>query len=98
MEEPIDFAASSIGHPAVSYVTRVSGHSMAEADILDDDLVVVSRAIEARPKDIVVGRVDGDRTRNGRAARVAKDASGRSVASNGDAILVAKAIENPGSM
>ncbi|WP_294284308.1 translesion error-prone DNA polymerase V autoproteolytic subunit [uncultured Sphingomonas sp.] len=62
MEEPIDLASWLIDHPAASYVMRVAGHSMVDAGISDGDLVVVSRAVEARPGDIVVALVDGDRT------------------------------------
>lgn len=62
MEEPIDLASWLIDHPAASYVMRVAGHSMTDAGIADGDLVVVSRAVEARPGDIVVALVDGDRT------------------------------------
>lgn len=62
MEEPIDLASWLIDHPAASYVMRVSGHSMVGAGIADGDLVVVSRAVEARSGDIVVALVHGDRT------------------------------------
>ena len=62
MEEPIDLASWLIDHPAASYVMRVAGHSMTGAGISDGDLVVVSRAIEARPGDIVVALVEGERT------------------------------------
>ncbi|MDE0878022.1 MAG: translesion error-prone DNA polymerase V autoproteolytic subunit [Sphingomonas bacterium] len=62
MEEPIDLAAWLVEHPAASYVMRVAGHSMTGAGINDGDLVVVSRANEARPGDIVVALVHGDRT------------------------------------
>jgi DNA polymerase V len=62
MEEPIDLASWLIDHPAASYVMRVAGHSMVDAGIADGDLVVVSRAVEARPGDIVVALVDGSRT------------------------------------
>lgn len=62
LEEPIDLAAWLIDHPAASYVMRVSGHSMVDAGVSDGDLVVVSRAVEPRPGDIVVALVDGDRT------------------------------------
>jgi DNA polymerase V len=62
MEEPIDLAAWLIDHPAASYVMRVSGHSMTGAGVSDGDLVVVSRAVEARPGDIVVALVHGERT------------------------------------
>ena len=62
MEEPIDLAAWLIDHPAASYVMRVSGHSMGGAGVADGDLVVVSRAVEARSGDIVVALVHGERT------------------------------------
>ena len=62
MEEPIDLASWLIDHPAASYVMRVSGHSMSGAGVSDGDLVVVSRAVEARHGDIVVALVQGDRT------------------------------------
>lgn len=62
MEEPIDLAAWLIDHPAASYVMRVAGHSMVDAGVNDGDLVVVSRAVQARPGDIVVALVHGDRT------------------------------------
>ena len=62
MEEPIDLASWLIDHPAASYVMRVSGHSMSNAGVSDGDLVVVSRAVEARHGDIVVALVHGDRT------------------------------------
>ena len=41
---------------------RVSGHSMVGAGVADGDMVVVSRAVEARSGDIVVALVHGDRT------------------------------------
>ncbi len=62
MDEPIDLAGWLIEHPAASYLMRVSGHSMTAAGIVDGDMVVVSRAVEARPGDIVVALVHGDRT------------------------------------
>ena len=62
MEEPIDLASWLVDHPAASYVMRVSGHSMSGAGVSDGDLVVVSRAVEARPGDIVVALVHGERT------------------------------------
>jgi DNA polymerase V len=62
MEEPIDLGSWLIDHPAASYVMRVSGQSMVGAGVADGDLVVVSRAVEARSGDIVVALVHGDRT------------------------------------
>ena len=62
MEEPIDLGAWLVEHPAASYVMRVQGWSMVRANISDGDYVVVSRALEARPGEIVVALVHGDRT------------------------------------
>lgn len=62
MQEPIDLGAWLIDHPAASYVMRVDGHSMSGAGVADGDLVVVSRAVEARSGDIVVALVHGERT------------------------------------
>lgn len=62
MEEPIDLGSWLIEHPAATYVMRTAGNSMAGAGIYDGDLVIVSRAVDARPGDIVVALVDGDRT------------------------------------
>ena len=61
MEEPIDLASWLVDDPAC-YVMRVAGHSMGGAGVTDGDLVVVSRAVEPRPGDIVVALVHGDRT------------------------------------
>ena len=62
MEEPIDLSAWLVDHPAASYVMRVAGHSMVGAGVADGDMIVVSRAVEARSGDIVVALVHGDRT------------------------------------
>lgn len=62
MEEPIDLGAWLIEQPAASYIMRVDRHSMSGAGINHGDLVVVSRAVEARPGDIVVALVHGERT------------------------------------
>lgn len=62
MEEPINLGDWLIEHPAASYIMRVEGHSMAGANITDGDLIVVSRAKRARPGQIVVALVHGDRT------------------------------------
>lgn len=62
LEEPIDLGAWLIDQPAATYVMRVDGHSMAEAGIVDGDLIVVSRARKPRSGHIVVALVHGDRT------------------------------------
>lgn len=62
MEEPINLADWLIEHPAASFIMRVEGYSMTGAGITDGDLIIVSRAVKARPGHIVVALVHGDRT------------------------------------
>jgi repressor LexA len=48
--------------PRADYLLRVRGSSMKDAGILDGDLLVVHKASEARPGQIVVARVDDEVT------------------------------------
>ncbi len=56
----IDLAQVLITHPQATYFLRASGHSMVEAGIFDNDILVVDRAIKPRHGHIVVAIVDGD--------------------------------------
>lgn len=47
-------------HAPHTYLVRVSGDSMIGAGIFDGDILVVSRAREARHRDIVVAALNGD--------------------------------------
>jgi DNA polymerase V len=58
----IDLAELLIKHPQATYYLRASGHSMVEAGIFDNDIMVVDRAIKPRHNHIVVAIVDGDFT------------------------------------
>ena len=58
----IDLAEILIKHPQATYFLRASGHSMVEAGIFDNDILVVDRAIKPRHNHIVVAIVDGDFT------------------------------------
>lgn len=58
----IDLTQVLITHPQATYFLRASGHSMVEAGILDNDILVVDRTIKARHSHIVVAVVDGDFT------------------------------------
>ena len=51
-----------IKHPQATYLLKASGHSMVEAGIFDDDILVVDRAVKPRHNHIVVAVVDGDFT------------------------------------
>lgn len=58
----IDLTQVLITHPQATYFLRASGHSMVEAGIFDNDIMVVDRAVKPRNNHIVVAVVDGDFT------------------------------------
>jgi DNA polymerase V len=58
----IDLTQVLVTHPQATYFLRASGHSMVEAGIFDNDILVVDKAIRARHNHIVVAVVDGDFT------------------------------------
>jgi DNA polymerase V len=58
----IDLTQVLITHPQASYLLRAQGHSMMEAGIFDNDILVVNRAVKPRHKHIVVAVVDGEFT------------------------------------
>ncbi len=58
----IDLTQMLVTHAQATYFLRASGHSMVEAGIFDNDILVVDRAIKPRNNHIVVAIVDGDFT------------------------------------
>ena len=58
----IDLVQVLITHPQATFILRARGHSMMEAGIFDNDLLVVNRALVPRHRHIVVAVVDGDFT------------------------------------
>jgi DNA polymerase V len=58
----IDLAQVLVTHPQATYFLRARGHSMIEAGIFDNDILVVDRAVKARHNHVVVAIVDGDLT------------------------------------
>ncbi len=58
----IDLTQVLVTHPQATYFLRARGHSMVEAGIFDNDIMVVDRAIKARHNHVVVAIVDGDLT------------------------------------
>jgi DNA polymerase V len=58
----IDLSEVLITHPQATYFLRARGHSMVEAGIFDNDILVVDRAIKPRHNHVVVAIVDGDLT------------------------------------
>src|SRR5829696_10196945 len=62
LEGEIDLNRLLIERPAACYLMRVSGSSMSGAGILDGDLVVVDRSVEAVPGHVVVAVIHGEMT------------------------------------
>ena len=62
LEGEIDLNRLLIERPAACYLMRVSGPSMSGAGILDGDLVVVDRSVEAVSGHVVVAVVHGEMT------------------------------------
>jgi DNA polymerase V len=56
----LDLQSLLIHHPAATFMLRVSGDSMTGAGILDGDLAIVDRAVQARPGHVVVAVLDND--------------------------------------
>lgn len=52
--EQFDLASHLIQHPNDTFYVRVSGNNMIESGIHDGDLLIVDRAAEPRPSDVVV--------------------------------------------
>ena len=62
IEGEFDLNELLIGNPPASFLVRVSGESMKEADICHGDLLIVDRSVEARDGHIVVACLDGEFT------------------------------------
>lgn len=62
LEGEIDLGRYLIERPAASFIMRVTGSSMSGAGIMDGDLVVVDRSIEAKPGHVVVAVWHGEMT------------------------------------
>ncbi|WP_350024766.1 translesion error-prone DNA polymerase V autoproteolytic subunit [Providencia rettgeri] len=62
MEERINLNSTLIKHPDSTYMLRVEGNSMIDANINDGDVVIVDSALSAKDGDIVIASVDGEFT------------------------------------
>jgi DNA polymerase V len=62
MSEEIDLNRLLIPHPEATFFVRISGDSMMDAGILDGDLAVVDKSLDASDSDFVIAFVDGDFT------------------------------------
>ncbi|OYX30358.1 MAG: hypothetical protein B7Z03_06310 [Hydrogenophilales bacterium 32-62-9] len=61
-EDRLDLNRLLVRHPEATYYLRAKGDSMTGAGIQDGDLLMVDRAIEAKPGMIVVAAVDNEFT------------------------------------
>ncbi|WP_347877816.1 S24 family peptidase [Providencia rettgeri] len=57
MEERINLNSTLIKHPDSTYMLRVEGNLMIDANINDGDVVIVDSALVARDDDIVIASV-----------------------------------------
>ena len=63
-DQRVDLNRELVRQPASTFVVRVQGDSMlgGSADLRPDDLLVVDRAVEAQPGDVVVAAIGGEFT------------------------------------
>jgi len=62
IEETVSFDSMLIKNPASTFCIRVSGDSMINAGIHENDIVVVQKGREAKNGDIIIAYVDGEFT------------------------------------
>lgn len=62
VEKSLDLNTFMVQHKEASFFFRVSGESMSGAGILDDDIVLVDRSLNAGHGDIVLAVIDGEYT------------------------------------
>ncbi len=62
VDSVLDINELVITHPAATFFVRVSGESMINAAICENDVLVVDRSIEAADRSIVVAILNGEFT------------------------------------
>jgi DNA polymerase V len=62
IESKLDLNELLVPHPSSTFFVRANGNSMIEAGILNNDLLVVDRAIQASDNNIIIAVVDGELT------------------------------------
>jgi DNA polymerase V len=60
IEKSLDLNHHLVQNPVATFFVRISGDSMKDAGILDGDIIVVDRSINARHNKIVVAAIDGE--------------------------------------
>lgn len=62
MEKKLDLNEYLIKQPAATFFVKVSGYSMKDAGILDGDILIVDRSLDAVDGKIIIGVVNGEFT------------------------------------
>lgn len=62
IEKQIDLNELMIKHPAATYLVKVAGDSMVDANINTGDLLIVDSALTAADGDIVIAAINGEFT------------------------------------
>jgi len=62
VETHLDLNEHLIKHPAATFFARVSGNSMINAGIYEDDLLVIDRSLKPEHGKVVVAAIDGQLT------------------------------------
>ncbi len=62
IDAKLDLNEFLIAHPAATFFVRVEGTSMIEASIHPGDILIVDKAVEAKPGSIVIAVIDGEFT------------------------------------
>lgn len=62
IETALDLNTHLIKHPSATFFVRVSGESMINAGIYDQDVLIVDRSLTPKQSDIVIAVLDGELT------------------------------------
>lgn len=62
MEAPIDLNKELVTRPAATFMGRVRGNSMIDANIHDGDLLIIDKSITPKNGDVAVCFIDGEFT------------------------------------
>ncbi len=62
LEAQLDLNEYLIQHPAATFFVRAKGESMQQANINDNDILIVDRALNPQNNDVVIAAVDGEYT------------------------------------
>ena len=60
VEDSLDITDFLVDNPSATFFVKVNGDSMEGAKIFNNDILVVNRALQAKPDSIVVAAVNGE--------------------------------------